>query len=60
MGKEVAFRAGAAFAKPEIFEALEERGVKYVIRLPANEGMERDIAGLLTRPVGRPSHKPVV
>jgi hypothetical protein len=28
MGKEVAFRADAAFAKPEMYEALEERGVK--------------------------------
>lgn len=28
-GKEVAFRADAAFAKPEIYEALEEHGVKY-------------------------------
>ncbi len=27
-GKEVAFRADAAFAKPEIYEALEEGGVK--------------------------------
>ena len=26
--KEVVFRADAAFAKPEIYEALEERGVK--------------------------------
>jgi hypothetical protein len=59
-GKEVAFRADAAFAKPEIYEALEERGVKYAIRLPANTNLERDIAELLTRPVGRPSHKPVV
>jgi len=39
---------------------LEERGVKYAIRLPANDCLERDIAELLTRPVGRPSHKPVV
>jgi len=54
------FRADAAFAKPEIYEALEERGVKYAIRLPANDCLERDIAELLTRPVGRPSHKPVV
>jgi Transposase DDE domain group 1 len=59
-GKEVAFRADAAFAKPEIYEALEERGVKYAIRIPANDSLERDIAELLTRPVGRPSHKPVV
>ncbi len=59
-GKEVVFRADAAFAKPGIYEALEERGVKYAIRIPANDNLERDIAELLTRPVGRPSHKPVV
>jgi hypothetical protein len=59
-GKEVAFRADAAFAKPEIYEALEEHGVKYAIRIPANENLERDIAELLKRPLGRPSHKPVV
>ena len=34
--------------------------VKYAIRLPANDCLERDIAELLMRPVGRPSHKPVV
>jgi hypothetical protein len=60
LGKQVVFRADAAFAKPEIYEALEARGVKYAIRIPANENLERDIAELLTRPVGRPSHKPVV
>ena len=60
LGKEVVFRADAAFAKPEIYEALEQRGVKYAIRIPANDSLERDIAELLTRPVGRPSHKPVV
>jgi len=60
LGKEVVFRADAAFAKPEIYEALEERNVKYAIRIPCNDSLERDIAELLTRPVGRPSHKPVV
>jgi hypothetical protein len=60
LGKEVVFRADAAFAKPEIYEALEERGVKYAIRIPANDSLERGIAELLTRPVGRPSDKPVV
>jgi hypothetical protein len=60
LGKEVAFRADAAFAKPEMYEALEERGVKYAIRLPANNNLLRDIEELLTRPVGRPSHKPIV
>jgi hypothetical protein len=60
LGKEVVFRADAAFAKPEVYEALEERGVKYAIRIPANENLERDVAELLPRPVGRPSHKPIV
>jgi hypothetical protein len=41
-------------------EALEARGVKYAIRIPSNDSLERDIAELLTRPVGRPSYKPVV
>jgi len=60
LGQEVVFRADAAFAKPEIYEALEKWDVKYAIRIPANDSLERDIAELLTRPVGRPSHKPVV
>jgi hypothetical protein len=60
LGKEVVFRADAAFAKPEIYEALEERGVKYAIRIPAYDSLERDIADLLTRPVGRPGYTPVV
>ncbi len=59
-GKEVVFRADAAFAKPELYEALEERTVKYAVRLPANDNLQRNITELLTRPVGRPSHKPVV
>jgi hypothetical protein len=59
-GKEVAFRGDAAFAKPELYEALEERDVKYAIRLPANDNLQRNITELLKRPVGRPSHKPVV
>ena len=50
-GKEAVFRADAA-AKPELYEALEGRDVKYAIRLPANDNLER----LLTRPVGSPSY----
>jgi hypothetical protein len=34
--------------------------VKYAIRLPANDNLQRNITELLTGPVGRPSHKPVV
>jgi len=60
MGKEIAFRADAAFAKPEVYEALEERSVKYAIRIPANENLQRDIEELLKRPPGRPSKKPLV
>jgi hypothetical protein len=60
LGKEVWFRADAALAKPEIYEALEERGAKYAIRIPANGCLMLDIEELLTRPVGRPAHKPVV
>jgi len=58
--KEVAFRGDAAFAKPELYEALEEWDVQYAIRLPANDNLQRNITELLTRPVGRPSYKPVV
>ncbi len=59
-GKELVFRADAAFAKPELYAALEARNVKYAIRLPSNDNLERHVAKLLKRPVGRPSYKPVV
>ena len=52
--------ADAAFARPGIYEALEERGVKYAIRIPSNDNLERDIAELVPRPVGRLSKKPLV
>jgi len=53
-------RADAAFALPALYEALERRGVRYAIRLPANDVLERHIEDLLTRPRGRPSHAPLV
>ena len=59
-GTRVAFRADAAFAKPAIYEAMEERGVDYAIRVPANASLEWEIADLLFRPPGRPSQKPLV
>ena len=43
------FRADAAFANPEIYEALEARDVKYA------KNLERDISELLARPVGPPT-----
>jgi hypothetical protein len=60
LGKEVCFRADAAFAKPDIYEALEERGVKHAIWIPANDCLLQDVAELLIRPVGRPGNKLVV
>ncbi len=49
-------RADAAFALPEVYEYLEAEGVQYAIRLPANQVLQRQIAHLLKRPVGRPPH----
>ena len=42
-GRDVAFRGDAAFAKPELYEVLEAREVKYAIRLPANDHLQRKI-----------------
>src|SRR4051794_12798478 len=48
------FRADAGFASPEVYDFLEAEGYGYVIRLPANAVLQRRIAHLLKRPVGRP------
>jgi hypothetical protein len=54
------FRGDAAFSKPEIYDYLEENGYLYAIRLPANQILQDKIRHMLTRPVGRPSKKPIV
>jgi hypothetical protein len=59
-GINLYFRADAAFAKPEIYERLEQEGIQYAIRLPANDVLQRRIGHLLTRPVGRPPKKPII
>ena len=59
-GKRVAFRADAAFAKPEIYDALEQRDVDSAIRMPANKSVELEIEDILFRLPGRPSRKPLV
>jgi Transposase DDE domain group 1 len=51
------FRADAAFAAPEVYEFLEAEDYGYAIRLPANAVLQKRIAYLLTRPVGRPPHE---
>jgi len=52
------FRGDSAFALPKLLRLLEKEGFRYAIRLKANPVLQRKIAHLLKRPVGRPSHKP--
>src|SRR5512142_2168063 len=52
------FRGDAAFASPKLTKLLEAEGYRYAIRLKANAVLERHIAHLLKRPVGRPSKEP--
>ena len=59
-GVDLYFRADAAFAKPEVYEFLEGGDIRYAIRLPANQVLQRRIGHLLTRPVGPPPKKPIV
>ena len=54
------FRGDAAFANPNLYTFLEEEDFLYAIRLPGNQNLQRAIDHLLTRPVGRPSHRPKV
>ena len=59
-GRRVVVRADAAFAKPEIYDALETRAVPYAIRIPANKNLELAIEDILFRSPGRPSRTPLV
>ena len=43
------FRAEAAFAKPELYEYVESKSIGYIIMLPANQVLQREIAHLLAR-----------
>jgi hypothetical protein len=54
------FRGDAAFAGPKLLRLLDQEGFRYAIRVKANPVLERKIAPLLKRPVGRPSRKPKV
>ena len=54
------FRGDAAFANPDIYRLLEAQDYFYVIRLKGNNILHGHIEHLLTRPVGRPPHKPIV
>src|SRR4029077_7825548 len=52
------FRGDSAFALPKLLCLLEKEGFRYAIRLKSNPVLERKIAHLLKRPVGRPVHNP--
>ena len=58
--KKLYLRGDAAFASPDIYQYLEDKGILYAIRLKANSNLYREIDHLMTRPVGRPPRKPVV
>jgi Transposase DDE domain group 1 len=60
MGKKFYFRADAAFASPDVYGYLEEKGVLYAMRIKANSRLYEHVEHLMTRPVGRPSAKPKV
>jgi hypothetical protein len=59
-GKRLYFRGDAAFASPDMYEYLEDKGIPYAIRIPANDVLMRGIDHLMTRPVGRPPEGPRV
>jgi Transposase DDE domain group 1 len=48
----------SAFALPNLLRLLEKEGFRYAIRLKSNPVLQRKIAYLLQRPVGRPSRQP--
>jgi hypothetical protein len=54
------YRGDAAFAGPKLLRLLEKEGFRYAIRIKANAVLERRIANLLRRPVGRPPRRPKV
>ena len=59
-GLRLLFRGDAAFAKPELYEYLEQRKIGYAIRLPANQVIQEQIQPLLERPTEWPSREPIV
>jgi hypothetical protein len=60
LAREVVFWADALCAKPEIYEALEERGVKYVIRVTANESVKGAVLEPVPRGAAKPRSKPMM
>ncbi len=59
-GLRLLVRGDAAFARPELYEYLEQEKVGYAIRLPANQVIQEQIQPLLERPTEWPSREPIV
>ena len=59
-GLRLLFRGDAAFAKPELYEYLEQGKIGCAIRLPANQVIQEQIQPLLERPTEWPSREPIV
>jgi hypothetical protein len=54
------YRADAAFAKPEVYGYLEQRGIGCSIQLSANEVLQREIEPLLQPPIEELLEQPIV
>jgi hypothetical protein len=59
-GLRLLFRGDAAFARPQLYEYLEEGKIGYAIRLPANQVVQEQIQPLLEPPTEWPSREPIV
>ncbi len=59
-GLRLLFRSDAAFARPELYEYLEQEKIGYAIRLPTNQVIQEQIQPLLERPTEWPSREPIV
>ena len=59
-GLRMLFRGDAGFARPEIYEYLEEELYEYAIRLPANQTLHREIEALLSQRGNPAPGRPVV
>ena len=55
-GLRLLFRGDAAFAKPELYEYLEQGKIGYAIRLPANQVIQEQIQPLLVNGGGMLGH----
>src|SRR5215831_4776270 len=51
------FPGGCSLRHAGVYEFLEAEGIKYAIRIPANQVLQDRIGYLLTRPVGRPANE---